>query len=136
MTITLDKVKIFKTESGKPEIITFLRTGMLEGETEEDFMVREINKLKQLKPAYKTLPIFEMTKNDVKNVINSHPKGHKRRLEITGGGTLKVKPSIQLQEEINEERETKAKGNLKNLGLDDEDIETIMGKNKNKKKNA
>jgi len=127
MNVTLDKRIVWRLPDGRVNITVLFTQSMLKNDTEDEFIAREIEKMKSHNPELSNIETFIKTKSELLNTINSHPEGHRLKLNCSKSGQLNLDLNIKLPQDLKKEKSALIKTKLKNqLNLTDEEIDLLI----------
>ena len=125
---SLDKHILFKKPDGTIMTMTFLEDGRREGEADDDFIKREVDKLLAERPSFANYQRFEISRSDLRSAIDKTPQKSKRYLKCDVTGKLSHDETIKTQMDLRSDRIGSAREKLKVLGLTNSELDTIVGK--------
>jgi len=124
-----EKVIIWQMPDGIAAIQYFDMRHKRRNQGEGEFIDVQINKLKAGSKIFTNLKHWQKTRSEIRQAIASNPKGHKRRLRISNGGTITVDPSIKLPQEIALEKRNAVKLKLTSgQPLTEEEADFLFGR--------
>ena len=123
----LSKCIVWIKPNGFCDITTLFSEAKFKNETDDNFIQREIAKLKRQKPNLDTTPFIIKTRNEIKQAINLIPNKQKRSLRITQDGVFYYDNNYKTPDQILQEKKQIVREKLK-LGeqLNDNDIDLIL----------
>lgn len=125
----LDKVIIWRHHNGNIAVTSLLSSGKRKDETEEEFIQREITKLKSARESLNNASFFIKNRSEVKYAILQHPDSKKRSLRIDPAGNFYHDMNYKTFDEIKRERKNSVRKKLETLGiLNEDDIDLILDK--------
>ena len=124
----INKFAIWILPNGNINITSFIKSAKRPAETEDEFIERETNRIRQMNPNMATLPMFVFTKQQLKAEIANSPVNSRHSLKANQDGTLYHDTNYKTPKQLRREKMLIIKSKLtSSIPLTDEEADIVLG---------